>query len=236
MRWWTLALAALAMPGAALAGSYRVVLTPPVGGKLLIGHGGVQAADDRTGGALVRLVAPGNEVRERGTVRVLVMNLGKQPFEFGPEQVTLRLGDGTELHPVPVDTMEAGRTLVERESRRAAAIDLSVRMNLGVLAEQGAMRANPQSIGPASPTAPAGGPAQGSDRRTDEIHLPGGETLDAIYQILVPLTVPPAAAWGGYYVFDVPKPVQARRSDQPLTIFVRTGAEEHRFDATLKWR
>ncbi|MES2119569.1 MAG: hypothetical protein V4513_03210 [Pseudomonadota bacterium] len=236
MRTWVLALAALAIPGAALAGSYRVVLTPPAGGKLLIGHGGVQAADDRTGTSLVRLVAPGNEVRERGTVRVLVMNLGNQPFEFGPDQVTLRLADGTELHPVPVDKMESGRILVEHESRLAAATDFRVRMNLDGLAKQSAMGTVPQSIGPASPTAPAGGPAQGLDRRTEELQLPGGQTLDAIYQILIPLTVPPAAAWGGYYVFDVPKPVQARRSDQPLTILVRTGAEEHRFDAMLKWR
>jgi hypothetical protein len=236
MRSWVLALAALAMPGAALAGSYRVVLTPPTGGKLLIGHGGVQAADDRTGGALVRLVAPGNEVRERGTVRVLVMNLGSQPFEFGPDQVTLRLADGTELHPVPVDTMENGRKLVERESRRAAATDLQVSMNLGALAAQGATGTMPHSLAPASSTAPAGGTTQGLDRRTDELHLPGGQTLDAIYQILIPLTVAPTAAWGGYYVFDMPKRVQARRSDQPLTILVRTGAEEHRFDATLKWR
>ena len=47
--------------------------------------------------------------------------------------------------------------------------------------------------------------------------LPGGRTLDAIYQILIPLTVDPAKAWGGYYVFDLPKAAFARRADQPLS-------------------
>ena len=66
--------------------------------------------------------------------------------------------------------------------------------------------------------------------------LPGSKTLDSIYQILIPLTVEPKHAWGGYYVFDVPKPVLARKADQPLTILVRTGAEEHRFSAVMKWK
>jgi hypothetical protein len=30
--------------------------------------------------------------------------------------------------------------------------------------------------------------------------------------------------------------VFGRRADQPLTILVTTGAEQHRFDATLKWK
>ncbi|MEO7277704.1 MAG: hypothetical protein ABIW33_06755 [Sphingomicrobium sp.] len=236
MKPWMIALAAAALPAAAMAGSHRVVLAPPPGGKLLIGHGGVQAADDRTPTTLVRLITPGNEVTQRGTVRVLVMNLGAKPFEFGPDDVTLRLGDGTRFTPVPVETMEKGRTLVERESRFAAATDLSNRMNLDSLAKQAAMGATPQSIGPASPVSPTATASQGLDRQTDQLHLPGGRTLDAIYQILIPLKVAPTQAWGGYYVFDVPKAVRARRADEPLTILVRTGGEEHKFAATLKWK
>ena len=38
------------------------------------------------------------------------------------------------------------------------------------------------------------------------------------------------------YVFDVPKAVQKRRVDQPLTITVRTGPEEHRFSGMLRWK
>src|SRR4029078_12454209 len=79
---------------------------------------------------------PGNDIHERGTVRVLVMNLGPSPFEFGPDQVTLTLSDGTVLNPVPVDQMEDGRQLVEREMQHAAANDLRNRNNLAGLDRQ----------------------------------------------------------------------------------------------------
>ena len=46
----------------------------------------------------------------------------------------------------------------------------------------------------------------------------------------------PRAAWGGYYVFDMPKELFRRKSDMPLTVLIRTGSEVHRFAATLKWK
>jgi hypothetical protein len=233
-------LAAAAFSGAALAASYKVELAPPAGGKFLIGHAGVQAADDKTAVALVRLVAPGNEVRQRGTVRVLVMNLSHQPFEFGPEQVTLKLADGTELKPVPVEVFEKSAQLVQREMGQAAAVDMQIRNNLSGLADQansGPTSRNTVPMPGGSSASTGGVPGASSyDLHTDEILLPGGKTMDALYQVLQPLTVEPAHAWGGYYVFDLPKPVFARKADQPLTILVRTGPEEHRFAATLKWK
>jgi hypothetical protein len=237
MKTWNIALAALAIAAPAWGGSYRIVLADPPGGKLLIGHAGVQAADEVTATAKVRIVAPGNPVRERGTVRVLVMNLGSAPFEFGPDDVTLTLGDGTTLKPVPVDTMEKGRVLVERERRYAGAADFRNRNNLAPLAGQAAGGATVQSRA----AVPSGADASasttlGQDRSSDERLTPGFETIDAIYQILVPLTVEPNRAWGGYYVFDMPKDVRTRKSDQPLTIAVRTGDEVHRFAATLQWK
>ena len=114
-RWWILSAAVLLLPSAAYGGSYRVV--EPGGGKMLVGHAGVQAVDDRTATALVRVISPGNAVDQRGTIRVLVQNLSSKPFEFGPEQVKLTLGDGTVLAPSSVDAYEKGRVLVEREVR-----------------------------------------------------------------------------------------------------------------------
>ena len=76
----------------------------------------------------------------------------------------------------------------------------------------------------------------GGARKGDESDLPGARTLDALYQLLLPESVGPNQVWGGYYVFDMPKGVFDRRADQPLTIIVRTGSEEHRFAATLHWK
>jgi hypothetical protein len=124
--------------------------------------------------------------------------------------------------------------LVERESRYAGAVDLQNRNNLSGL-EQQTNAAATQSMAPASPSSSASG-TESQEHRTEDTLLPGASTLDAIYQILIPQPVAPNKAWGGYYVFDVPKAVFARRVDQPLSILVKTGAEEHRFNAMLKWK
>ena len=238
MRLWIFAVGTSVLSSAALAGSYRVVLEPKEG-KMLVGHAGVQAVDERTGTALVRLISPGYPVDRRGTIRVLVMNLSSTPFEFGPDHVRLTLGDGTVLRPSSVDEFEKGRVLVERESRHAATTDMQNRNSLSGLQQQSNSGPTVQSISPgggASPGSARGAGTGGKDRETDENLLPGASTLNAIYQILVVQPVAPSKAWGGYYVFDMPKDVLKRRADQPLSISVKTGPEEHRFTATLKWK
>jgi hypothetical protein len=221
----------------AAAGAYRIVLAVPPDGKLLHGRGGLAAADHRAADSLVRVIAPGNDVHERGTLRILVMNLGAKAFEFGPDQVTLSLADGTVLKPVPVEQMEDGRELVEREMRHYWANDLRIRNDLSGISQQtGSGTAIPPTArGVSTPGRPVSGTG-GHEHRTDEASLPGAMMLDSIYQLLVPLSVEPQKAWGGYYVFDMPKTAFRRKTDQPLTIVVRTGAREHRFAATLKWK
>lgn len=227
------AIAAAASP--ATAGSYRIVLDRPSDGRLLTGHAGLQAADERTAATLVRVIAPGNPVDKRGTVRVMVMNLGSRTFTFGPDQVTLRLGDGTVLKPVPIEQYEKRRVAAEEVSNYARTIDLRNRANLSALAGQ--TSAAPVVIaGDQGISAPDVAPTAGQDRMSDDSRLPHAEVLNAIYQLLIPLDVEPQHAWGGYYVFDVPKDVQKRRADQPLSILVRTGNEEHRFSGTLRWK
>ena len=233
-RWIGLAALALAAPG--FARSYHLVLDPPAGGKLLKGYGGLQAADQRTATALVRVITPGNDVDRRGTVRVLVMNLGPRPFTFGPQHVTLQLGDGTILAPTPRREFERGRILIERESGRAAIIDRANRNSFSSLARAANSGMTAATPGVSTPAGSVPTQVQGQDHRADLLALPGGRTLDAIYQLLTPETVEPQQAWGGYYVFDVPKPVQGRRADQPLSIIVRTGREDHRFPAMLRWK
>ena len=232
MRWWIgFAALFLAVPG--FARSYHLVLDPPAGGRLLKGYGGLQAADQRTAIALVRVITPGNDVDRRGTIRVLVMNLGASPFAFGPQHVTLRLGDGTILTPTPLREFEKGRILIERESGRAAIVDRANRNSFSSLARASNSGMTAPTPGVSAPVGTGPSQVQGQDHRADLLMLPGGRTLDAIYQLLTPQTVQPQQAWGGYYVFDVPKPVQSRGADQQLSITVRTGAEDHRFPAKL---
>jgi hypothetical protein len=235
MRFW-IGFAALFLAVPVFAHSYRLVLDPPAGGTLIKGYGGLQAADQRTAKALVRVITPGNDVDRRGTVRVLVMNLGASPFAFGPQHVTLRLGDGTILAPTPVREFARGAMLIERESGRAAITDRANRNSFSDLARAANSGMTAPTPGVSTPGGTVPTQVQGQDHRADWLTLPGGQTLDAIYQLLTLQTIEPQQAWGGYYVFDVPKPVQSRRVDQPLSIIVRTGREEHRFPAMLHWK
>jgi len=235
MRLWAVALTGSVLSTAAFGGSYRVVLEPK-DGKMLLGHAGVQAVDDWTSTAHVRVISPGNAVDQRGTIRVLVQNRGATPFEFGPDQVQLTLADGTVLRPSSVDKFEKGRMLVERESRMAAVNDLRTRNNLPGLEQQANGGPTALTPGVTSPRSGSASGTTGSDRARDESMMPGGETLNAIYQILIAQPVLPQKAWGGYYVFDLPTTVLERRTDQPLSIAVKTGTEDHRFNAMLKWK
>jgi hypothetical protein len=216
---------ALSISGAALAGGYVVNLQPGSAG-IVRGHAGLHAVDDRTEGALVRIVSPGLEIGERGTIRVLVMNLGQEPFEFGPANVSLTLADGSELEKVPLSEFERGYSLITREQNRAAAINMQNRNTLSTLVVQTG----------GSSTSASDGTDVNVISRTDETALPGDKMLNAIYEVLMPETVAPQAAAGGYLVFELPELLEAAAGDIPLTITVRTGDEEHRFTGLLKRR
>ena len=220
------AVAALTVSGAAAAGGHVVNLEPGSAG-IVRGHAGLHAVDARTERALVRIVAPGLEIDERGTIRVLVMNLGDEPFEFGPDDVTLTLADGSELKHMPFAEYERAYGIITREQNKMAAVNMQTRNSLS-------------SIG-AMPSGSNATPADSGDvasvsQRANETELPGSRTLDAMYEVLMPETVEPEAASGGYLVFEMPEQARAAKSDIPLTISVRTGGEEHRFAGLLKWR
>ena len=91
-----IALAGLATPVS--AHSYRVVLSGPAAGqKMLVGHAGVQAIDERTPTALVRLIRP----RFRLTHRTLRGICPRRPFRWhwpGPAPGASRLPDGKYAH------------------------------------------------------------------------------------------------------------------------------------------
>jgi hypothetical protein len=165
---------------------------------------------------------------------VLIFNYGPKTFEFGPDQVKLRLADGTVLQPTPFDKFDKGRNVIERAQRQARAVNFQNSELLASLTRDSAAGGTPSS-GPM--------PSMGSSANSGELasatadqDLPGAYLLNALDQLLVPLTVAPKQAWGGYYVFDVPKTVFDRRADQPLTVLVQTGSETHEFPATLHWK
>lgn len=233
------AAAALSVSGAALASGYVVNLQPANGAKLK-GHAGLHSVDDKTDRALVRIVAPGLTADKRGTIRVLVMNLGTEPFEFGPDDVTLTLADGSELKKVPLSEFDRGYGIIKQEQNRANAVTAQNNSTMSMLMGQtqsGMTGGSPMS----APSAGSFSSARQTDfeslRRNleDEYLQPGGKTLDALYQLLVPEQVAPKSASGGYLVFEMPKRNKKSPADAdlPITITVRTGEGVHRFTGVL---
>jgi hypothetical protein len=221
---------ALSVPAA--AAEYKVKLRQE---PLIQGRGGLHAADSRTAGSLVRVIAPGGPISKRGTVRVLVMNLGQPAFTFGPASVSLKLADGTTLKKVPLAEFNRGEALVLREMKHANAVDRRVKGDLSSLAQQGASGRTVQSIsGAAGPNAVAAGTAEAGRQDRNAEQLPGAKMLSAIDGVLRPEQVAPQEAAGGYLVFELPKALRTQKADLPLTIVVKAGAEEHRFAALLE--
>lgn len=224
---------ALGLTAPAGATSFQLRIEPGQG-PMLRGPGGLHAIDIKTADTLLRVIAPGNRIEKRGTLRVLVMNLGKPAYEFGPDEVAIEMSDGTPLQEVPVDVFEQGQRLVSRESSRSAAIDRSVRASLSSVAQSanGGMTAQTIQGHQAGASDVRGESLQHNDP-TEVSKLPGVALLDKLNGVLRPLSVGPKQAWGGYLVFDMPKAFRRTSAGQPVTIVVRTGNDVHRIKAVL---
>lgn len=231
---------ALSLSGTALAKGHVLNLEPGNAG-IVRGHAGLHAVDEKTDDVHIRIIAPGLEISKRGTIRVLVKNLGKVPFEFGPDNVQLVLAEGVQLTKVPLNEFDRGYTLIKREQGRAAAVQAQNNSTIGTLMGQTQAGVTVGSINAATSSSGtlSGGSVSTEDlrrRAEDEYAMPGGKTLDALYQVLMPEVVAPQAASGGYLVFDLPKALQNQRSDVHLTVAIRTGSKVHHFKAVLRYR
>ncbi|MFL6735207.1 MAG: hypothetical protein ACJ8EY_11015 [Sphingomicrobium sp.] len=201
-------------------------------GKVLRGRGGLQVYDVTTDKTRMRIVAPGNRITKRGTVRVLVMNLGTQRYEFGPEEVSVELPDGTALAEVPFSAFDQGERLITSEVGINRSVDMAVKSSLTQYAQQqnSGLTAGNVSGGKLSNESPTANTGKVDDFADS---VPGVKLLDGINGVLRPLAVGPKEAWGGYLIFDMPKALQKAKVDQPVTIVVKTGGEVHRINAVL---
>jgi hypothetical protein len=224
----TLALVASVPAGAA---DYKLKLAPQ-DGKVLKGRGGLEVFDVRTENTLMRIISPGSRITERGAVRVLVMNLGSGRYQFGPDQVSVELPDGTSLAEVPVSVFDKGETFVETQVNIGRATDRAVKANVSAYAQA-------QNSGGTAATITGGTISRenfgDNALKMDDLSdaLPGAKLLGGLNGVLRPLQVGPKEAWGGYLIFDMPKALKKARADQPVTIVVRTGNEVHRIKAVL---
>jgi hypothetical protein len=229
----------LALIGApAAAAEFKVKLAGPE--RTVKGRGGLHAADSRTETSLVRVISPGSEITRRGTVRVLVMNLGTKPFVFGPEDVEITLSDGTPLKFIPYEVFDKGAKLVERESSRQASIGMRAATNFSELAAQGAGPSGVErSMSASGAGSPDAGGAAGStaSRLEDDVEVgrqPGAKMREIVESVMARSRLAPQEAAGGYLVFELPDAVRSTKADQKITVTVKAGSDEHRFEGVLE--
>ena len=95
----------------AVAAKFAMHLRPAAGQVARVEQG-VAALDSQSETLSVRLIQHEGDVKKRGSIQLLVMNHGARPFNFGPENVTAKLADGT---PVAIISYEQ---LVKEEKKR----------------------------------------------------------------------------------------------------------------------
>jgi hypothetical protein len=218
---------------------------------------GVAAVDDSTQGSSVRLIQAEGSLKKRGSIELLVMNQGDQPFNFGPENVTATLADGTS---VGIITYEQ---LVHEEKRRetwaAIAAGLSAFGNSMAASSSGyysgtahysgstfgTFGSTPYSastFGTATVSGYDYGRAQqaqaianAENQATfDRMAEQNAARMGALKAYMRTTTVDPQQMFGGTIMFELPKSARGSKTDVPLTFIVTINGEQHRFDAILK--
>lgn len=220
---------------------------------------GIAAVDDSTAMSSVRLVQAEGDLKKRGQVQLLVMNQGDKPFNFGPENVTATLTDGT---PIGIITYEQ---LVHEEKRRqawravaagfAAAGNSMAAANSGYYSGTatysgstfGSFGSTPYSantFGTATYSGYNYGQAQAAQAIAnaqnqatfDRMAQQNASNMQALKAYMRTTTVDPGQMFGGAVTFELPRVAQQSRDDLPVIFVVTINGEEHRFDAVLKRR
>ena len=228
------ALLLAAVAAAPAAAGYKVTLKGPEA-QTIRARNGIHAVDSRTDKTLVRVIAPGLPIGRVGSVRVLVMNLGAAPFAFGPESVTMTLGDGTVLVPVAHDRFDRSEQIVGREARIQGATRRRLNSNLNGINTSGATANVVPGGGPGGvrlPTAPSDTRSE-LDVETNVDQAKIDLLMNAIQDVMRPSRVGAMEAAGGYLVFELPEKVRKAKRDQLLTLVVRAGGDTHRFEALI---
>jgi hypothetical protein len=239
----------------ALAAKFQMHVTP---GPQQVSRmeSGVAAVDDVAPGSSVRLVETDGDFKKRASIGVVVMNQGTTPFNFGPENITATLADGTS---VPIITYEQ---LAHEERRRetwaAIAAGLSAMSNSMSAANSGwyhgtatysgstygSFGTTPYSAntyGTASVTGYNAGQAQVAQSIANQENEASFARLaeqnaankKALKGYMRTTTVDAQEMFGGSIFFDLPKAAYRVKGDVPVTFVVTVNGEQHRFSALL---
>lgn len=218
---------------------------------------GVAAVDSSTSGSSVRLVQAEGALKKRGTVSLLVMNQGGKPFNFGPENVTARLADGTDVKIITYEQLV--REEKKRQTWAAIAAGLAAAGNSmnaanagrsygtatysgSTFGSYGGRSFNSYSSGMGSYSSYNAGQAQMAQSLANaqnqanfsRMAEQNAANMNALKANMRTTTVDPDQMFGGSVMFELPKSVHKMKGDVPVTFIVTIEGESHTFNALLK--
>jgi hypothetical protein len=204
---------------------------------------GIAAVDDSTAGSSVRLIQPEADLKKRGTIQILLMNQGEKPFNFGSENVTGQLADGTPIAIVPYEQL--AREERSRERWRAFGAALAS-MNSGRYTATGNYSGSSfGTIGSTSYSGFSSGTAtvSGYDataaaiqnkRIFDNVAAANAVSREALHANIRTTTVDPQQMFGGAVTFELPKSVHQSSGYVPAKFVVTINGEQHTFSVLLR--
>jgi len=206
---------------------------------------GIAAVDDSTSGSSVRLIQPEGDLKKRGTLQVLLMNQGGKSFDFGSENVTGKLADGTPIAIIPYEQLAREERGRERWSAFGAAL---ASMNSGRYTATANYRGSSfGNVGTTSYSGFSSGTAtvSGYDATAaaiqnrqifDNVASANAVSRQALQANIRTTTVDPQQTFGGTVTFELPKSVQQSAGDVPATFVVSISGEQHTFNVLLRRR
>lgn len=252
------ALAASLAVAPAIAAKFTMQLRPSAEQTARM-DGGIGAVDAHGSNSSVRLIQAEGELKKRGVLQVIVMNHGEKSFNFGPENVTAKLADGTPVAIVTYDQLL--REEKKRQTWAAVAAGLAAAGNSMSAANSGhysgtatysgstygsfgstPYRSN--TVGTATVTGYNAGQAQVAQSLANQqnqanfarMSEQNASKMQALKVNMRTTTVDPHQMFGGSVTFELPKSARKQKAEIPLTFVVLIEGQVHSFDAILNPR
>jgi hypothetical protein len=255
MRSGVIAAAALALASPAVAARFNMQFQPADGQSLRM-EDGIGTIENHGAIASIRMIQADKGIERRGSISIMVFNRRDTSFNFGAENVTARLADGTR---VPIITYEQ---LAAEERRRQGRRRLGAFLGAFARNMQAASRA--RSYGSATYSGSTWGtvggtpywgsttgtvtvdtydPAAAAEARAvadaqnrqvfENVSVRNAEAMEALREIIRTTTVDPGQIFGGTVAFELPASVRDSRADLPVTFLVTIDGEVHQVQTVL---
>lgn len=199
--------------------------------------------DDEQRLSAVRIRQPREALPKQSGFIVYVVNTGDRAFNFGPENVTINLSDGTLVTMMRFDDLMLRQSKSESRQKFRMALRAIGRTletsNAGYTS--GSFTYSGTSSGTGSFSSYNSGQAYAVQALVDEQNRRDIQTMRLnqaarrveLAQVMKTTTVDSGQVFGGLVQYKVPKAVQSSKVQVPVTIEIRTGDEVHSFLAGI---